>query len=52
MHHDFTCGFSIPVKFDIYFLRFPYKNLFFGVMSYNLITFIALEKCQKEYNMA
>ena len=33
MHDDFTCGFSIPVKFDIYFLgNFPYKNLFYGVM--------------------
>ena len=51
MHDDFTCVFSIPVKFEICFLGLP-KDLFFGVISYNLLHyFIALEKCTKECNM-
>ena len=36
MHDDFTCVFSIPVKFEICFLGLP-KDLFFGVISYNLL---------------
>ena len=32
MHDDFTCVFSIPVKFEICFLGLP-KDLFFGVIS-------------------
>ena len=50
MHDDFTCVFSIPVKFEICFLGLP-KDLFFGVISYNLLHFIALEKCRKECDM-
>ena len=36
MHDDFACVFSIPVKFEICFLGLP-KDLFFGVISYNLL---------------
>ena len=36
MHDDFACVFSIPVKFEISFLGLP-KDLFFGVISYNLL---------------
>ena len=26
-HDDFTCVFSVPVKYEIYFLRLPYEKL-------------------------
>ena len=48
MHDNFTCVFSIPMKFEVCFLLLPYDNLFFEVISHKFITFIALEKCQKE----
>ena len=32
MHDDFTCVFSIPVKFEIYFLGLP-KEIVFGVIT-------------------
>ena len=47
-HDDFTCVFSIPVKFEIYFLGLPF-NLFFGLISdpvtyYNLWLLKSVQK--------
>ena len=35
MHDDFTCVFSTPLKFEIYFLGLPYEIVFHGVITDN-----------------
>ena len=43
------------IWWNLKFLKFVFsgsdKNLFFGVISYNLLQFIAHKKCKKECNM-
>ena len=43
---NFTCVFTILVKFDIRFLRLP-REIFFGVITDDKITSLVLEKCKK-----
>ena len=47
---NFTCVITILVKFDIHFLGLPWE-IFFGVITDDLIKSLGLEKCKKEYNI-
>ena len=47
---NFTCVFTILVKFDIRFLRLPWE-VFFGVITDDKITSLVLEKCKKKDNI-
>ena len=44
---EFTCVFTILVKFDIYFIGLP-REIVFGVITDNKLSSISLEKCKKE----
>ena len=46
MHDDFTCVFSIPVKFEIYFHRLA-KEIVFGVIIENKLPLYGPWKVQK-----
>ena len=47
MHDDFTCVFSIPVKFEIYLLMLPLE-IVFGVITDNLLHLQPLESVKKK----
>ena len=43
MHDDFTCVFSIPMKFEIYLLRLLLE-IVFGVITDNLLHLLHLKE--------
>ena len=48
---NFTCLFTILVKFDIHFLGLPWQ-IFVVIYYRRLITSLALKKCKKDCDMA